>query len=73
MESGQKVKFKIYDSLFRKTIEATGKLVDNIYGGLWLIKPDVHKRLSGINVIVHEINILSPTVTLQGSDSPVEA
>lgn len=58
MKSSQQIKFKLYDSLFKDIIDATGVLVENIYGGLWLIKPDAHERLSGENVIIHEINIM---------------
>ena len=54
MKIGQRVNFRIYDSLFKDIIDGTGILSNNIFGRLWRIKPDKHARLSGGEVQVHE-------------------
>jgi hypothetical protein len=58
MRTGQQVRFRIYDTLFKDVIEGAGVLVRRVYCRLWLIKPEGHERLSGGNVQVHENNII---------------
>ena len=54
MKTGDFVKFKIYDTLFKDVIEATGVVISPVYGKLWNIKPDSNLRLSGDSDFVHE-------------------
>ena len=54
MKKGQKIKFSVYDNLFKDTIIATGIIIDRHFGSLWAIKPDSHKRLNGGRMIIHE-------------------
>ena len=57
-EEGQAIKVSIYDNFFKDYFIATGVLLTNIYGKLWLLKPDKHRRLSGIDIHIHESWIL---------------
>lgn len=54
LSKGQRVKFSMYDSLFKDCFEATGILIHRIYKGTWLISPDNHERLSGNKMQIHE-------------------
>ena len=54
MRVGERVKFTIYDDLFKVVIHGAGLLTCNVFGRLWMIKPDTHERLSGIDIQVHE-------------------
>ena len=58
-KKGQKVKFFIYDELFKDTIIATGTVIGKHFRSLWSIKPDPHNRLNGGRMIVHESSILT--------------
>lgn len=58
---GQKVKFSMYDNLFKDYIVATGILITKIYGKLWLLSPDKHTRLSGKMMQIHESWIMADT------------
>ena len=59
MEEGWTISFTMYDNLFKDVIKATGVIVNRVFGKLWNISPDVHPRLSGSNVIIHE-NFIKP-------------
>lgn len=54
MRTGQKVGFRIWDSLFACWIWGSGVLTTHLYGKLWRIRPDANRLLSGSEVQVHE-------------------
>lgn len=54
MRKGQRVKFKIYDSLFKDWIEGFGIVVSHHIYNLWKVKPDANPRLSGGIMILHK-------------------
>ena len=56
LSEGQRVSFVMHDRLLGP-FHATGTLGGNIYGHLWLITPDPHPRLSGVDVQIHSIAI----------------
>ena len=65
LRKGQKIKFAMYDNLFKDYFIATGILIAKVYGKLWSVKPNKHERLSGNEMRIHESWIVdgNPSLT----------
>ncbi len=57
LKQGDKVRFTMTDTLFDDILIGYGVLRHCLYGKLWIVTPNAHPRLSGMDIIRHENSI----------------